>query len=224
MHTFSTAVALALALALGGCDGTASVTFDAAADLLVSADGFDVPANFVDGDPPTIVTITCGGDAECPAGPVRCVAGRCDPDPLTVVLPVGEIVDLAPLTRELDMLVRRVTAYEVVAATVGVRRNSLTVDLAPTDVFWGPASATTVGADTRLFGTLPALAAGSTAGGAVSVDAGGAGALSTYLIEEAEQFRLFATPSTDLAPGDAVPAGELDLDVTFSLRVTGQLL
>lgn len=219
---------LALVPLLGSCDGTISVTFQTGPqEFAVSTDQLMIPMELRDGD--RIATVMCGPMGLCPPSDevtITCEADVCDPAPKTIS-GVGGVIDVDALlaeTREVGL--RVVDAYEILEVAYDVQQNTLTVPTEPIEIFWGPAGATAI--DPMLgvqpFGTVPAIPAGSMAGGQVVLDAAGTQALSDYLVTQGQQIRFFARTSVDLDPGDPFPEGSLRVSVNATIRAVGALV
>jgi hypothetical protein len=157
---------------------------------------------------------------------VTCVDGICDPEPLTVSVPVGDVVDLDELAGDLDDVVGDIDSIEILEVTYQIQRNTLTIPVEDVEIFWGPAGAVAVDSamGVQRLGWVPAIAPGTTAEGEVTLDDAGSAAFTTYYEETAHRFRFFVRTGTDLMPGGAFPEGELDVAVSMRVRITGSLL
>lgn len=178
---------------------------------------------------PTLRSIPC--DAPAPACPaidsadpivLECVAGVCDPSPKTLVVPLGDVIDVDAAAGGLDGLLSTIDRIEVRKVDVTVRANTLTVDSAPIQIFWSPEGATGVD-ESRLLATVPAIAAGSTTVGEVALDAAGVDGLSNHLVNTSRRVRFFARTRVDLVPGGRYPEGALELEAVVSITATGTI-
>lgn len=175
------------------------------------------------------VTVPCGPSSICPstaAFVVACEDSVCDPAPLTISAPVGEVVDIDALAADARGLLRHVDAIEILEASYEIQFNTLTTDVPEMEIFWGPESATTVDSamGTVRLGVLATILQGSVDPGTVSLDPGGVEALSNYLVFTSRRVRLFARAVIDFSPGDVIPDGALDASVDLRLRIRGSLL
>jgi hypothetical protein len=174
--------------------------------------------------------IACREDTDCqqsaglePA--VRCVASLCDPDPFEFVLSsdVLDLNDNANIQRYGD----RVTRIEVRAGVFEASAQGLRIPVGPTELYWGPDSATSVDSQgVQLLGTVDVidLSSADTTQGAITMDPAGSASLSEHLLRVSRRLRLFARPRIDVAPGGPLPSGAIAVQVQFALHVEGQLV
>ncbi|MBX3269835.1 MAG: hypothetical protein KF729_06220 [Sandaracinaceae bacterium] len=222
--------ALALALALSGCDGTISVVFSTGRqELEVSTASLALPTELRGGDG-TIASVSCGPMGMCPpsdAVTLECVGGVCDPAPRTISVPVGGVIDADALLSEAgEVGLRVVDSYAVERVRYEVSLNTLTVPVGEIAVFWGPEAATSIdpALGVRRFGTVPPIAAGATPSGELTIDGEGAAALSDHLVSTSRRVRFFAQTEVDLAPGDPFPEGSVRASVNATIRAVGRLV
>jgi hypothetical protein len=226
---FSGFVLSALAL-LAGCDGTISVTFvTGPQEVQIASTALALPVELDDGSG-RIATFACGPMGMCPpndALPLSCEADACDPAPVTLSGPVGDVIDVSALLAEARGLgIRRVESYEVEEIAFDVPLNTLTLGVGPVELFWGPESATAIDPSqgVRRFGTVPRIEAGTSPTGQVQIDEEGAAALGRYLVGTAARVRFFALTSVDLEPGDPFPAGALTLRANATITAVGRVV
>lgn len=180
----------------------------------------------------TLAALPCQSPNQCPAlGPgaptLRCTAGLCDPDPYAFELSMPEAIDLSTSVPGLDALGGSLQSVTITTVRYAGRSSSASVSVGPTDLYWGPESASGIGSDgVRLLARIPVLRVDRTGAldGTVTPTADGAAALSQHLTRTSRRFRIFARASVDLAPRGPLPAGRASVSVQLSVRVTGQLL
>ncbi|MCA9528526.1 MAG: hypothetical protein KC543_00160 [Myxococcales bacterium] len=218
-HGWFVVGSLLVAAASAGC-------LNAGAELGVSAgidlqlDPNDVPAALRDGD--HLRSLACSQAAPCPSAPglaVSCTGGACDPGPIEVVVPTGPIDVDSQLSGQGSSLIKGISIDE---ARFRVDANTLTVDLPPSEVWWGPPSATgpSEAQGAHLLARLPAIPAGvQLAGDATLVPAGNM-ALEAYLAEPPRNLQLFVRGAVDVDPGDPVPAGRLEVSLELRVHVS----
>ena len=221
-------ILLACALGLTGCASPeASISFSTGQlAFMVRSSDLSLPEELRDGS--NVRELACGPMGFCPsAGRVMvvCEGGICDPSPTAVEIPVGSVFDFDEASSELESFFAELTAVRITSATYDVQANTLTVALPATDVYWGPEGATGLGSPgvTRL-GTIPEVAAGGLGSGEVALDAGGADALSDFLVGTARRVRFFARTTVDLEPGGPFPAGDLTVALELVVRAEGKVI
>ncbi len=175
------------------------------------------------------VTVPCGPAMSCPSTesfPITCEQSVCDPAPVTISTPIGDVVDVEALAADARGLLRHVDAIEILEARYEIQSNTLTTEIPAVEIFWGPESATEVdpAMGVVVLGVLAAIPAGATEPGTVNLDAGGVAALSDYLVSTSRRVRLLARATLDLSPGGVIPEGALEATVDLRLRITGSLL
>ncbi len=219
----------ALALVAAGCDGTISVTFvTGPQEVQISSAALELPAELDDGLG-QIATFPCGPTGMCPpndALPLTCEVDACDPAPVTLSAPVGDVIDVgAQLAEARSLGVRRVESFEVDAIAFDVPLNTLTLDVGPVELFWGPESATAIDPSqgVRRFGTVPRIEAGTSPMGQLDIEEG-ASALGRYLLDTAPRVRFFAQTSVDLEPGDPFPRGAITLRANATITAVGRVI
>ncbi|MEM9070312.1 MAG: hypothetical protein AAGE52_17525 [Myxococcota bacterium] len=215
-------------LLLSACDQTATVTFPIGAEVDFSADELGLPMD-LRADDGTVRTLACGPMGMCPStseAPVTCEGSVCNPAPQMVSTQVGDVIDVDELASDVEALFGEIDSLEVLSVDYQVDRNTLTFPVEPIDIYWGPVSAVDIDEEmgVRLFGTVPALPAGTAGNGAVAIDAAGSAALTEFFETTSHQFRFFARTRVDLEPGEAWPEGTLSVAVRMSVRVSGSLL
>ena len=230
---FSVVLALAACAALNACSTPTSVAlFAGPLSGGFSTARLTLPAGLRDDSvstAPTLRSVPCGGGAPaCPSVEgadrlvLECVAGVCDPAPKTLVAPLGDVVDLDESAGDLSGLLSSIDRVEVTEIDATVLTNTLTVDIEPIDVFWGPEGASSID-EMRHLATLPAIPAGANAIGPVVLDAGGVDGLSDHLVGTSRRARFFVRTRVDLAPGARYPEGAIELEVVVSIRATGTI-
>jgi hypothetical protein len=217
-------------LALAGCDGTISVTFVTGPQMFeLSTAEVTLPPELDDGSG-HIASVPCGPMGMCPPSDtitLTCESDTCDPAATTIAGPVGGVVDVGALLADSrEVGIRRIDSYSVDEVAYEVTLNTLSFDVAPVDIYWGPEAATAI--DPALgvhhFGTVPAIPAGATPEAELELDADGGAALSDYLVDTAQRVRFFAQTSVDLDPGDALPQGSLDVRVNVTMTAVGRVI
>lgn len=197
----------------------------------VTADRLAIPMEFQDTSTGTVRSVPCATDTDCPslgAGQpaVHCVSNACDPDPFVFELATGRI-DLNQ-NATVAQYGNHVTAISITSANVVATNQGLLTPVGPTEIFWGPESAVDSSSPgVQHFGTMPVLqapAGGNSGDQPVALDAAGSAALSDYLVNTSRVLRLFARPSVDVAPGSPLPVGGLQIDLTISVHIEGQLV
>ncbi len=225
-HRLASALAV---LALTACNNaiivelqTGEQTFD------LSAAALGLPPELRDPTDPTRI-----GSVPCPTGfcptttavPVECNASSvCDPSAISVSVPVGDVIDFDALLQSAGTLLRLVDGIEIESVTYDVSPNSLTMNLPPVTVLWGPATATETSAGLLPIGTIPAIAAATPVNGSMDIDASGAAALGDYIVDSSRQVRFFARTSVDLNPGDPYPDGMAHIVVNVRVRAIGRIV
>ncbi|MBK8171709.1 MAG: hypothetical protein IPK60_15360 [Sandaracinaceae bacterium] len=224
------AVPISLSLLLTSCATPVSVDVNAGPfNVAISSSSLSLPTELRDNStsPASIYSVPCG--AALPACPssgsvtVTCNGSSvCDPDPIAVSIPAGDVIDLDALSGGLSNSVPSIDAIEVRSATVVVNTNTLTIPLSSMELYWGTESDTEANLD-RHFGTIPGLAAASTSLGDVALDANGVSELSDYLVGTSHRIRVFVRTSVDLSPGGPFPDGALDMTATFKVTARGHV-
>ncbi len=219
-----------LVLLAAGCGQRISVSVSSGPiDFQVSATELGLPADFDDGG--RIAEVPCRGgscplaSADLPVDLACDAMDRCDPQPVALEAPVGDVVDFDRLAASAGVsdLLAAVEGIEIDAMTWNVAENSLTFPVPPTEVYWGPEAATRIDPEqgVRLLGRLPAMAPGGTGAGDVQLDAAGQQALSDYLVNTDRRVRFFLGAEVDVDPGDPFPAGSLRGDVQVRVVFEG---
>jgi hypothetical protein len=226
---------LSLAAALGacaiGCSVPAIVDVNVGPfDYTITASRVMIPDALRDPGTMSIRRIACMNDMGCPQPSggqpaVRCVDGACDPEPFEFML-ASDVIDLnenASVQRYGD----RVTRIEVRGGVWEATTQGLRNPVGPTQVYWGPESASAIDSPgVQLLGTLPVidLSTQDTATGMVEMDPAGSAALSDHLVRISRRLRLFARPRIDVAPGGPLPTGGIALRLQLAVHVEGQLV
>ncbi len=213
-----------------GCGQRISVSVSSGPiDFQVSATELGLPADFDDGG--RIAEVPCRA-GRCPLAsmdlPVDLACDgmdRCDPQPVALEAPVGDVVDFDRLAASAGVsdLLAAVEGIEIDQMSWNVTENSLTFPVPPSEIHWGPEAATRIdpAQGVRRLGRLPAVAPGSTDGGDVQFDAAGKQALSDYLVNTDRRVRFFLGAEVDVDPGDPFPAGSLRGDVQVRVVFEG---
>ncbi len=216
----------ALAATVVGCNNTVVVQLMSGPQTFeLSAAAIDVPAELRDGA--NLMSLPCP-TGECPSTaelPLSCAGGVCDPDPVTLSAPVGDVIDFDVLLREASTLLRFVDAIEIARVQYSASPNSLTVDVPDIEIYWGPEGAAGIDAPgvSRL-GTIPALPAGTARDGDMIIDGAGSAALSDHVVGVSRRVRFFARTAVDLRPGGPVPGGGATVTVNLTVRAIGRIL
>lgn len=226
-------VAFAAVLGLLGCSNPTRATFhfnigteSNPLRVVFNADDLGLPEELRDDttDPPSLHTIPC--DAEGPACPsteevtVSCDQDACNPDPVTVSVPLGDVLDLESLRVQNDLV--DVRSFEVTGVTYAIASNTMTLDLPELTVLWASEGATA--GETRL-GTIPPISAGERPTGEMAMDDSGSQALADFLLtSRPPRVRFFVEGYFDPQPGDPWPAGSLEVEAIIHVRMEGGLL
>ncbi len=217
-------------LALSGCvDNSATATFPIGSEVRLSSTDLGLPTDLRDtsSGSATVASIPCLPTNECPSSPVAmaCVAGLCDPEPMTVTAQVGGVIDFEELVSGLDMLFADVRSIQLISLEYVINSNTSTVGVEPIEVFWAPAGAVDIdpAMGARLLGNLPAVAAMTTGQGSATIDPNGSRALSAQIVSD-PRIKLFVRTGIDLDPGGVFPEGDIDLMVRMTVRVEGTIL
>ena len=223
-------IALGL-IALGcGCDQTTSATFTVGLEADLSTADFPVPEELREDGPsgPVVRAVLCSGGAcpSAPSAPVTCVSEVCDPEPLTVSAPVGDVIDLDAYAGDLSEVVGEIDSLEILEITYQVQGNTLSIPVEDVEVFWGPAGAVAIdpAMGVQRMGTVPSIPAGATPDGAVNLDPAGTAAFTQYFETTAHRYRFFVRTGADLTPGGPFPQGDLAVTVRMRVRIEGSLL
>lgn len=226
-HRFASVIA---ALSLVACNNAIVV------ELQTGEQSFDVAASSL-GLPPglrdsssgsaRIASVDCSGTGICPTTaevPVDCNAGVCDPAPISVSVPVGDVVDFDQLLQSASTLLRLVDGIEIESVAYNVSPNSLTMPLPAVTVLWGAESATASSPSLRPIGTIPSIPANTTMMGMMEIDANGSADLGDYIVHTSRRVRIFARTSVDLNPGDPFPDGMAHFVVNVRVRAIGRIV
>jgi hypothetical protein len=220
-----------IALLLGACSNNAIVVELQTGNQMfdVAASSLGLPSSLSDSSSGTarIASIDCsmGMCPSTPSVPIDCNAGLCDPAPISVSVPVGDVVDFDALLQSAGTLLRLVDAIEIESVSYSVSPNTLTVALPPTTVLWGPASATETSTNLMPVGTIPMIPAMMPSMGMMNIDANGSAALGDYIAHTTpRQVRFFARTSVDLNPGDPFPDGMAHITVNVRVRAIGRIV
>ncbi len=212
---------------LSACDGTVDVTVETPPDALrfeVRDTDLAVPEALRSGD--LVATLACDDTQPCPPSigewGFACIESVCDPNPLPIVLPVGEVIDFEQLNSELREIVGDIEAIHIDFVRYNVTQNDLTVPLDPVELAWGPAQAT----DFTSPGVFPLGRIEQWGLGQNELDlhAQGVAELSNFLVHTSRQIRILARTQVDLAAGQAIPLGAIVTDLQLSITVTGRVL
>lgn len=222
-------VALLSLAALSACGGVLSATFAAGVMVELSTEDFALPDALREESPsgPRIRELPCGPMGMCPSAEgvaIVCDADVCNPEPQTLSFPVGD-VDFDELAAGLDDGFGEIDTLEVLDLDYLIESNTLSVDTTEVEIFWGPAGAVSIGDDgVQRLGVVPAISAGESGEGSVTLDAAGAAALSLHFETVQHRFRFFARTVVDLEPGGAFPEGALEVSVRLRVRISGSLI
>lgn len=224
------AVPVSISLFISSCATPVSVDVNAGPfDVAISSSQISLPSELRDNSttPASIYSIPCGGALPaCPSSgdvTITCNGSSfCDPDPIAVALPAGDVIDLDMLSGGLSNSVPSIDAIEIRAVMVTVNTNTLTIPLQSMELYWGTETDSAPNLD-RHFATIPALAAGSTSLGDVTLDASGVSDLSDYLVGTSHRIRVFVRTSVDLNPGGPFPEGDLSMTATFKVTARGHV-
>lgn len=220
-----------LAVLLASCGNSVVVELQTGAQSFdLSTAGLGLPSQLRDASSGAarVATIDCSMTGICPPATgdlvIACTAGVCDPAALDLTVPVGDVVDFDQLLSSAGSLLRFVDAIEITAVDYQVSPNTLTVDLPPVTVLWGPESAVATSTSLGAIGTMPALAAATPATGQMDIDQNGSAALSDYLVHTSRRVRFFARTAVDLAPGGPFPDGMATMTVNIHVRAVGHIV
>lgn len=214
-------------VAVSGCDGTIKIKIKTPPDALhleINEADLALPPELADGA--EVASIPCGDPGECPPAigdqELSCVDSVCDPDPLLLVLPVGDVIDFEQLNTELRQVAGNITAIHIDFVRYTVSRSDLNVSLAPVELAWGPAQATDFSSPgVTSLGRITQWTAGAND---VDLDDSGVDALSDFLVHTSRQVRMFGRTELDLDPGQPLPQGAVAADLQIAITVTGRVL
>lgn len=173
-----------------------------------------------------VARIGCGSATACPeSGEVtlRCEDAVCDPAPTTVTVPLHEVIDVDELAVDARTLLRTVEWIEVRSASYAIASNTMSGEVPPVELLWGPADADAATAMGRI-GVVAPIAPRSTRGGAIALDPDGLRAFSAYLVSGDRRARLFARTVFDVEPDGPFPEGAVTVEVAFDVRIVGSLV
>jgi len=217
--------------ALPACGQSATAEFPVGLEVELDASELALPSELrMNGAMgATVAEVPCGPMGMCPStaeAPVSCMADMCNPDPQTISVALGDVVDLDELAGDFDAVFRDIDTVEILAVDYRVTENTLTVDIPELEVHWGPPGAVEIdpAMGTRQLGTMPGVVAGASPEGAIALDAGGNAAFSDYFETTSHRFRFFGRTAVDLEPGGAFPEGRVVIQVTMRVRLSGSLL
>lgn len=210
-----------------GCDGTIDITIETPPNALTFEfrdTDIQLPEELRSGA--DVASVPCSETLVCPPPlgdqTFSCVDAVCDPDPIEVVLPVGDVIDFEQLNSQLRDVVGSIEAIHVDFVRYNVTQNDLNMTLDPVELAWGPAQATDLySAGVRPLGRIVQWPLGVNN---VDLDEAGVDALSDYLVRTSRQIRIFARTQVDLEPGQRLPLGALVADLQLSITVTGRVL
>ncbi len=177
-----------------------------------------------------VASLDCSGTGICPpAGEVAISCNEsslCDPEPVVVSVPVGDVIDFDALLSDAGTLLRFVDSIQVIAVAHQVSPNTLTLSLPDVQIYWGPETAVDITSPgVGLLGTIPAIPRMTTIEGNMSIDAAGSSAMSDFIVDSSpRRIRFFAQTAVDLEPGDPFPGGAARVVVNLHVRVTGRIL
>lgn len=204
------------------------MTFD------LSADALALPAGLrADGASGPILTgVPCGPMDMCPASTgadgvsFECLGGVCDPSPKTLSIPVGDVVDLDVAAGDLRSVLAQAEQVSILGVSTNVTANTLTIDLPPVDIFWGPEGATAidVAMGVQRLGTMPAITARTTGGGEMAIDTAGRDALSAYIVSMSKRIKFFGRTVVDLVPGGPYPEGAATVTVAMDIEARSRII
>jgi hypothetical protein len=102
-----------------------------------------------------------------------------------------------------------------------VADNSLNVDLPPVTLYLAPSGVSDPNdASAKKFGTVPAIAAGTTPAGTVTLEPDAAATFSSFTHTLSMPFNLIASTVVHVPSGSPVPSGKIDLSVTGKLSAS----
>jgi hypothetical protein len=215
-------------LALGsGCNNAVVVELQSGAQTFeLNAASLNIPPSLRDTGSNTVASIDCSVSGICPSSAevgVACTGGLCNPDPLTVAVQVGDVVDFTAILNSAGTLIRIVDTLEVIRAEYQVSPNALTIELPAVEILWAPETALSADGAT-LLGTIPAIGAMTAVNGDMAIDGAGSAALSDYVLGSSGRVRFFARATIDLEPGGPFPDGTATATVNLRIRATGRII
>jgi hypothetical protein len=102
-----------------------------------------------------------------------------------------------------------------------VADNTLNLDLPPVALFLAPSGVSDpMDPNARKFGTVPAIAAGTTPAGTVTLEPDAAATFASFTRTLSNPFSLIATTTLHVPSGSAAPSGKIDLSVTGRLSAS----
>ncbi len=220
----------ALSLASTGCGRRITVSVSSGPiEFGFAASELGLPADWNEGGRVAEVPCTMEGCPLASSGlpfDLGCDArDRCDPEPIVVSAPVGDVVDFDRFAEEAQVpeLIASIERIDIEEATWRLSRNTLNVGLPEVEVHWGPASAASVdpAQGVMRLGTIEPIAAGAVGEGSLRLDAVGEEALSEHLLSVDRSVRFFLRTTVDVDPGEPFPAGLLRGDVRMRVVFGG---
>ncbi len=231
---FACSVIACAVLGVTACSNETSVAFTTNTTFDLSTDALALPAGLRMDSPsgPILAGLPCGPMGMCPSSTgadgvaFECVGGVCDPSPKTLSIPVGDVVDLDVAAGDLRNVLAQAEHVDIQRIAYNVTANTLTIDLPEVEIFWGPEGATAIDAamGVQRLGTLPVIAARTTAGGEMAIDTAGRDALSTYIVSTAKRIRFFGRTQVDLMPGGPYPEGAATVAVAMDVQARSRIV
>jgi len=221
---------------MSACDTTATVNFRTGELLVeVSASSLELPDALRDPGPPaTLRSIPCSAMRACPRlDPLtlRCSQNACDPEPVSVSLPLGypinfDLLETGSSGEVLNDILPHVDRIEIRSVTYSISEDSLNVELGELELYWGPEGAADIDPAEGVvrMATLDSEAARDAGTGAVPLDAAGNAALSAYLLGTARTVRFFVRTPVDIEPLGPFPAGNLSFSVRMAVTAEGRIV
>lgn len=222
--------ALGLALGVSGCTNPTRVsveftigTAQMPLKLVVSADQLGLPSSLEDTTSGTVATLSCSSSAQCPQPPgvtVVCDSNNeCNPDPVTVSVPLGDVFDLDTIKSNLSF--GTIDSFTIQSVDANVLLNTLNVDLPQAGLYWSTAGATQ---GENLLATMAPISKSYQGTEPVNLDATGVSSLSDYLLNTEPRAKFFVQAQVDINPGDPWPTGSITLTAVIHVQVIGSLL
>jgi hypothetical protein len=227
---------VSFAFLLSACSG--SITFRSPVDYTADLDAYSsayASAGLVYMS--SITNVTCpssddAGDAACQdmvdaANPgsgitVHCNSSlKCDPAAYKFLIDLG-VQDLEDLANPEVSVIDRIELLRVEAARL---TNTANIDVPASELHWGTESSSSanLGTSTQRLASVPVMTQGVTGPLDITLNDAGLTALDSYIQNTSTKVRFFLITELDLAPGQAIPAGKIEMTLGLIIRATGRL-
>ena len=171
-------------------------------------------------------SIACGSDNDCctlgaAAGldctmtTLACQSGSCAAElPESQATSIDLATDVMPSLSQYTSLV----SISISRITYTVRSNSLNIDVPPLSIYLAPDGVTDpTDSRAQLFGTVPAITAGSTPTGNVQLVSNAASVFQTFTGNLSTPFEIITAATVVIGAGTPVPTGAITIEVTGAI-------